>query len=38
MSEKEYYEQSIVKMISKIDRVDLLILLKQTNIKYFEKC
>lgn len=38
MSEKEHYEQSIVKMISKIDRVDLLILLKQTNIKYFEKC
>lgn len=38
MSEKEYYEQSIVKIISKIDRVDLLILLKQTNIKYFEKC
>lgn len=38
MNEKDYYEQSIVKMISKIDRVDLLILLKQTNIKYFKKC
>lgn len=29
MNEKEYYEQSIVKMIKGIDRVDLLIYLNR---------
>ena len=29
MSEKDYYEQSIVKMIKGIDRVDLLIYLNR---------
>lgn len=29
MSEKEYYEQAIVDMIRKIDRVDLLIYLNR---------
>ncbi len=29
MSEKEYYEQSIVKMIKGIDRIDLLIYLNR---------